>query len=136
MGQRNDDQNKVFDLQNRFTAYLLTALKRKKRDYIKKQIRLGDHELLTDFQSEEYIDDSARTLKGTDQFSCRIEDDALMQALSQLTVKERYILFERILNDCGYEELAHRLNLSYRSVATAYHRIIKKLKKALREGSK
>ena len=136
MGQRSNDPNEVFVLQNRFTAYLLTALKRKKRDYIKKQTRLGDHELLTDFQSEEYFDDSVHTLKGADQFSCRIEYDALMQALCQLTDKERYILFERILNDCGYEELAHRLNLSYRSVATAYHRIIKKLKKAMWEESK
>lgn len=131
MGQRSNDPNEVFALQNRFTAYLLIAVKRKKRDYIRKQTRLDDHELLTDFQNEEYINDSVHTLKGADQFSYRIEYDTLMQALSQLTDKERCILFERILNDCGYEELAHRLNLNYRSVATAYHRIIKKLKKAL-----
>lgn len=131
MGQRSNDPNEVFALQNRFTAYLLIAVKRKKRDYIRKQTQLDDHELLTDFQNEEYINDSVQTLKGADQFSYRIEYDTLMQALSQLTDKERYILFERILNDCGYEELAHRLNLNYRSVATAYHRIIKKLKKAL-----
>ena len=136
MGQRNDNTNEVFTLQNRFTAYLLTALKRKKRDYIKKQTRLCDHELLTDFQSEEYNDSPVHLLKSTDQFSYRIEYDTLMQALSQLTDKERYILFERILNDCGYEELAHRLELNYGSVATAYHRIIKKLRKALWEGSK
>lgn len=132
MGQHNDDQNEAFTLQNRFTAYLLTALKRKKRDYMKKQVQLDDHELPTDFQCRQFTDHSVRAVAGTAQ----IEDDALMQALGRLTARERHILFARVLGDCEYDELARSLNLRYNGVASAYHRIIKKLKDALREGSK
>lgn len=132
MGQHNGDQSEAFALQNRFTAYLLTALKRKKRDYMKKRAQLDDHELLTDFQREQFADHSICTVAGTAQ----VEDDALMQALCRLTARERYILFARVLDDCEYDELARSLNLQYNGAASAYHRIIKKLKDALREGSK
>lgn len=64
------------------------------------------------------------------------EDIALLQALSGLTARERFILFERVLNDRGYDELAEALGLRYNGVASAYHRTIKKLRKNLRGGVK
>ena len=62
----------------------------------------------------------------------QLEDIAFARALSGLTARERFILFERVLNDRGYDELAETLGLRYNGVASAYHRIIKKLRKELR----
>lgn len=131
MGQRDD----AMAVQNRFTAYLLIALKHKKRDYIVKQERF-QNELPTDFQSAQFADDSTYGMVSSLPFPLQIEDDRLMDALGQLTAKERYILFERVLNDCGYDELADSLNLRYSGAASAYNRIIQKLRKALRGGRK
>ena len=136
MGQRNDGQGEINALQNRFTAYILIALialRRKKRDYLQKKARVETYEYACAFQASQFVRDSGHDglLPVTE-----IEDSALMLALARLTAKERYILFGRVLNDCGYDELAHSLNLRYNGVATAYHRIIKKLKKMLQEGSK
>lgn len=133
MGQRNDGQGEINALQNRFTAYILIALRRKKRDYLQKKAHVEAYEYTCDYPALQFIRDAGHNglLPVTE-----IEDMALMRALAQLTARERYILFGRVLNDCGYDELAHSLNLRYNGVATAYHRIIKKLRKMLQEGSK
>lgn len=133
MEQCNHCQKDVLSLQNRFTAYLFVALKRKKRDYLRKKSRIEAYESITDSLAVEFAGDP---VNGTPSAASQIEDDALMQALAQLTAKERYILFQRVLFGSEYDELAADLNLRYNGIATAYHRIIKKLKKALQGGRK
>ena len=61
-----------------------------------------------------------------------MEDTALAQALSKLTARNRFILFERVLNGSSYDTLAEILGLRSSGVASAYHSIIKKLRKELR----
>lgn len=69
MKQQNDGQNEVFALQNCFTAYLLVALKRKRRDHIQKQRRLKHHEFPTDFQDTLLADSSAHDMLDRTLFS-------------------------------------------------------------------
>ena len=133
MGQDNNCQKDVLSLQNRFTAYFLAALKRKKRDYLQKRCRIDAYEFLTDSLAVQFAGDPD---KETSTAAPPIEDDALMAALAQLTAKERYILFQRVLYGSEYNELAVDLNVRYNGVATAYHRIIKKLRKRLQGGRK
>lgn len=132
MRQQYDGQSRDCALQNRFTGYLQVALKRKKRDYIQKQLRKKAHEFPANFQAGELVDGSnsgfGEGCKGLSQ----LEDIALARVLSGLTARERFILFERVLNDRRYDELAEVLGLRYSGVASAYHRIIKKLRKELR----
>lgn len=130
MGQQSTSQ----DIQNRFTAYLQTALKRKKRDYAQKQMHITAHEFLTDFQDTQYSGEY--TIISETLFSFSVEDQAFMRALSMLKARDRYIFFERVLNGTSYHALANRLNLQYSSVAAAYRRTIQKLKVALEEESK
>lgn len=132
MGQRYKNQSRDCALQNRFTGYLQVALKRRKRDYIEKQIRKRFHEFPTDFQAAQFADSSDYSYGGNGQDPSQLEDTALAQALSQLTARERFILFERVLNGSGYDELAEILGLRYSGAASAYHNIIKKLRKELR----
>ena len=61
-----------------------------------------------------------------------MEDITLAIAVAGLRARERFILFERVLNDRGYDELAKALDLRYNGVVSAYHRTIKKLRKELR----
>lgn len=132
MRQQYKNQSRDCALQNRFTGYLQVALKRKKRDYIQKQKRERAHEYLTDFQAVEFAGGSDCGFDGSSQDFWKLEDAALTQALSELTVRERFILFERVLNGSGYGELAETLGLRYSGAASAYHNIIKKLCKELR----
>lgn len=132
MGHKNDGQGENNALQNQFTAYLQTALKREKRDYMDKQLRVNSREVPVDFQVAQFSDDSVK-IAGR---APTAEGDALMQALSRLTTRERYILFERILNERSYEDLATPLGLRRSGVSAAYRRIILKLRKELGSGEK
>lgn len=127
MGHKNNGQGEDNVLQNQFTAYLLTALRRKKRDYVNKQTQITGHELSTDFQTAQFPDD---TVDSIDR-DIMAEDLALMQTLAGLTAQERYILFEHILNGRGYDALTKPLGLRYSGVSAAYHRVIRKLQKEL-----
>lgn len=132
MGQQYDNQSRDCALQNRFTGYLQVALKRKKRDYIQKQLRKRAHEFPVDFQETEFMDGPDLGFDQDGQYLTQMEDATLLQALFGLTARERFILLERVLNNCGYDELAEALGLRYNGVVTAYHRIIRKLRKELR----
>lgn len=133
MGQRNDNQSEINDLQNRFTAYLMTAVRRQKCAYNKKRTALQVNEHLVDRLPDEISDEEVLDMV-IDRFPpmMQLEDAALMQAISGLTSKERYILFERILNERSYSELGKPLGLQYKGTAAAYRRIVEKLRKELR----
>ena len=95
MRRRNDGTGEVNALQNRFTAYLLVAVRRQKYAYMNKQNRVNGHEILVDYQAEQFADESI----GMGIPMQQMEDSALMQALEQLTARERYILFGRVLGE-------------------------------------
>lgn len=132
MGQQYEKQSRDCALQNRFTAYLRTALDRKKYNYIQKRVQVKKREVVTDFQGTEFESGPAFNFSRDSHGLSQQEDIALVQALSGLTTRERFILFERVLNGRGYDELAETLGLGYNRVASAYHRAIKKLRKKLR----
>lgn len=130
MRRRNDGTGEVNALQNRFTAYLLVAVRRQKYAYMNKQNRVNGHEVLVDYQAEQFADESI----GMGIPMQQMEDSALMQALEQLTARERYILFGRVLGERSYEELSGPLGLRYNGIAAAYRRVIQKLRKELGGG--
>lgn len=126
MGQHDTSQ----DVQNRFTAYLQIALKRKKRDYQRKQARIKGREFLTDFQDTEYPDYHVSDMPDWPKYT---ENSMLLDALSSLTERERCVLFARILDGIRYDELPSSLSLRYSAAASVYRRAIQKLKKAMKE---
>ena len=132
MGQHKASQ----DVQNRFTAYLLVSLARRKRDYQKNQIRTKSRELLTDFQDGQYEDCRSYGVPDWPRYTVQGECSALMDALYCLTERERYIIFERVLMESRYAKLADSMNLQYSGAASLYRRAIQKLKKKLEEGRK
>lgn len=135
MRQRNDGQGEVNALQNRFTAYLLVAVKRQKRDYIQKRNQIKNNEVPIVPEMEETMECCVDSLMEHLSPMEQMEDMALMDALKCLTAKERYVLFGRLLNESEYETLGGALGLRYSGVAAIYRRVIKKLRKEL-EGDK
>ena len=135
MRQRNEGQGKANALQNRFTAYLLTAVRRQKCAYIQKRNQVKNNEVPIMPEMEKTIDCCVDGLMEHLTPMEQMEDMALMDALKRLTAKERYVLFGRLLNESEYETLGGVLGLRYSGVATIYRRVIKKLRKEL-EGDK
>ena len=64
------------------------------------------------------------------------ENDALEEALQQLSQRDRYIFLAHALYQRDFGDLASELGLTYQGAATAYHRARKKIKDALGRNSK
>lgn len=134
MKRQNDGKGKINAVQNQFTAYLLVAVRRQKFAYIDKQNKLNGREISVDYQLVQFADNSIENNQCIGTPMQQIEDAALMRALEQLTARERYILFERVLGERSYKELSGSLGLRYNGTAAAYRRVIQKLRKELGGG--
>lgn len=137
MRWRNDGKGDANALQNRFTAYLMVAVRRQKHAHSNRQRQLRACEISVDYQSTQFIDEKAENDQ-RDGFPVmwQIEDTLLMQALERLTARERYILFERVLGERSYEDISGPLGLRYSGTAAAYRRVVQKLRKELGGGRK
>lgn len=113
-------------VQNWFTAYLMTALQRRKAAYLKAQARLARHEASIDLNAF-CLDDTGVS----DQEDVLLERVALVQALERIGERDRYILLARSLEGQDFESWAVELGLSYKGVTTAYYRALRRLKEAL-----
>lgn len=134
MKRQNDGKDKINAVQNQFTAYLLVAVRRQKFAYIDKQNKLNGRELSVDYQLVQFADNSIESDQCMGTPIQQMENAALMRALEQLTARERYILFERVLGERSYKELSGSLGLRYNGTAAAYRRVIQKLRKELGGG--
>lgn len=134
MWLKNDGTGEANILQNQFTAYLVTALRRKKVDYLKRRSKLEQYELSVDFQ-EDWIgvsSDLESEIMMHLPIHMQMENAALGRALEQITERDRYIFFARILDERSFEELAEELGMRYKGVAAVYYRVIQKIKKQMR----
>lgn len=132
MWQRNSGRGEVEKLQNRFTAYLVTAVHRRKKDHIYMKSRQR--------QFEYYLEDCPVKL-GIEQdildeipLLMKLENANLLFALERLNEKERYVFLARVLDEKSFEDLGNELGLSYKGVAAVYYRAIHKIKDHMRRG--
>ena len=80
MRLQDDEQNEARDLQNHFTAYLLSAIRRRKKDYLNKQQCLMNHEVSADFQEIAVPDQNTLDLMEQLPALMRLEDTVLLKA--------------------------------------------------------
>lgn len=119
-------------LQNRFTAYLITAVRNRKINYSRQKHFLDAIEI----PLEKYIH-SVESLSEEDMLTGlpiidQIEDFMLQHALSHTKGPYLYILFARILEGRSFAEIAMDLGMNLKTVTSAYYRLITRLKKELR----
>ena len=132
MSMWNDGSDPINAVQNRFTAYLTTAIKRRKYHYIKKKIQQDSHEVSVD--DNEYTNlwpEEVDMLAGLPPLA-QMEKQRLLQVLIGLTDRERYVLLAHILDERTFDELAKELGLGYKGVAAAYYRALQKVQKRMR----
>lgn len=133
MRQRNDGTGEANVLQNEFTAYLLTAIRRRKATYCKNRFERQRAEVYLDlyeFDAMSCVDlDLGAGLPLLEQ----IDSPRLHQALLQAKERERYIFLARILNERSFIELAEELGISYKAASNSYYRFLERLKRALEE---
>lgn len=131
MWQKNNGSNEPEIIQNQFTAYLTTAVQRRRNDYILRLERRRQIECLTDdFPFMPDPDTEQDMLLGL-PILMQIEDSALLQALKELGERERYIFLERTLEGKSFEVLAQETGLSYKGIAAVYYRAVEKIKRRM-----
>lgn len=130
MRQRNNGQNENEILQNQFTAYLATAVVRRRKDYIEK-ISRHNVEYLTDSVLPEYEYTLEQDVFGDLPLEMQLENAALLKALKILNPKERHVLLGRVLDGKAFEVMAEELGLGYKGTAAIYYRAIHKIKKEM-----
>ena len=125
MIKRNDGISKDDICQNQFTAYVVLAVKRKRQSYIKKKQRDSEKETRTKKEAEQ----SEFKTAGYDMWS-RMEpqNEKLMAAMQQLSLKERFVVVGYVLEEKTFKEIAQEIGLSEKGVASVYYRSIKKLR--------
>lgn len=133
MRQRNNGQGSANILQNQFTSYLITAIKRKKHEYLNRKIRQSAFEVPADelsyFPELQIEPDMIQNLPLTDQLA----DASLILALKQLRERDLYIFLAHTLEGKTFDALADELGISYKGVAAAYYRTVQKIKLKMSE---
>lgn len=132
MWQRNNGKEEVEKLQNRFTAYLVTAVRRKRAAYMNQRNKLIQMEYATERDNWNYQESVYHDMLEELPLLMHLENDRLFYALKYLNERERYIFLERVLNEMSFEELASELGLSYKGVAAIYYRTVQKIKKQMK----
>ena len=131
MWQKNNGKSETEIVQNRFTAYLATAVKRRRNDDLQQQDRRQQIESLTEdypFLLEYSIEQDM--LLGLPVLM-QLEDSALLCALKELSERERYIFLARALDGKGFEVLAEETGMGYKGVSAAYYRTVQKIKRKI-----
>lgn len=130
MYKNNDGLSEDHVLQNQFTAYLVTALRRAKVKYLRKK-RYKQYELPLDYQNESdrlvIISDLLAELPVIEQ----LENEKLVNILKNYNEQSVYIFIEKVIGDKSFVEIAETMGLSYNSVLMRYYRILKKIRKEL-----
>ena len=131
-------QGEGSNLQSQFTAYLVTALRRRKKDIIRMRMRREEYEICVDPAEYFFAKSSSDVLledllcgEPTSFDDMYFENAKLERALWSLTERDRYVLFARVITKRSFEELAAELGISYKGVVAVYSRAIQKLKKQM-----
>lgn len=137
MYAKNNGSGENNVIQNRFTAYLLTAIHRKKATYLGAWNKRREMELPTDPDDiVSVLDTMANSAGDVPSPFLLFENVALEEALQKLSQRDRYIFLAHALYQRDFGDLASELGLTYQGAATAYHRARKKIKDTLGRNSK
>ena len=131
MWHKNNGKSETEIMQNRFTAYLATAVQRRRNDHIQQLDRRLQIESLTEdflFMPECSIEQDM--LLGLPVLM-QLEDSALLCALKELSERERYIFLARALDGKGFEVLAEETGMGYKGVSAVYYRTVQKIKRKI-----
>ena len=134
MWQRNNGQARE-ELQIRFTGYLIQAVRRTQRDYLRALCKYGENEILTEVFCAVSQTLEQEVMERLPLWE-NIESGALLYALKQLDERERYVFLAHVLDKRPFDVIGMQLGLSYKGAAAVYYRAIQKLKKSIEGGER
>lgn len=133
MINRNNGVTEDEILQNCFTAYLLTAMRRRKRDYIQSQRR-------NQITNEKLSLEETKRLRITDQELVTLltwgnlaNGNMANKVFQQLSQRETYVLVSCTVGGKSYSQLAEELGIGYKGVAAIFYRAKEKLHRIMEE---
>ena len=132
MWQKNNGSGDTNILQNRFTAYVVMAVRRRRKDYLtfsgNRYIEYLPEEMLAvlDHGTEQDL------LLGFPLFA-QLGNHALLIALKSLSERERRVFLGRVLEEESFEKLAEELGIGYKGAAAIFYRTIRKLRDKMKE---
>lgn len=129
--KKYEDQTRDEVIQNYFTAYLATAVGRKRAAYIDKLNYLRNFVSFDFSNMEDESFDLEEAAFNSLPIHLRLENERLFLAVTELSEREKYIFFQRVLGEMSLNDMAAELGMSYQAVVVAYHRIIQKLRKRM-----
>ncbi|MBD5512697.1 MAG: sigma-70 family RNA polymerase sigma factor [Lachnospiraceae bacterium] len=136
MWKRNEGKSEMDILQNRFTRYLVTAVRRQRLLYIKNRNTRISQELPFEMQENQLLLMTEPDMLEMLPLMQKLENQGLRSAISGMKERERYIFLERVLSDKSIAELSIELGMEYKSVATVYYRTVEKIRKHMKEAEK
>ena len=131
MRKQNDGQSTDDILQNQFTAYLVTAVKRRKAYYIRKKAQRRQAESPLELHDFDVLLQADTDLLTGLALLEQIENPMLHLALMQARERERYIFLTRILEERSFADLAEELGISYKATTHSYYRFIERIRKMM-----
>ena len=125
---KNDGKHQCSDVQNRFTAYLLLGVKRRKQEFIEDKVRKtrADNMIYRVFNPYDFDFDTH--IISTIPLHLQIKNDRLFDPVFQLTEREKYIFLQHTLCQVSFEILAQELDSTYKSVSNIFYRALKKVR--------
>lgn len=131
MRKQNDGKTTDDILQNQFTAYLVTAVKRHKANYIRKKVRRQQTESPLELYDLDIPLQADTDLMTGLSLLERIDNPMLHLALTEARERERYIFLTRVLEERSFSDLAEELGISYKATTHSYYRFIERIRKMM-----
>ena len=119
MWHRNNGQARE-ELQIRFTGYLIQAVRRTQRDYLRALCKYGENEILTEVFCAVSQTLEQEVMERLPLWE-NIESGALLYALKQLDERERYVFLAHVLDKRPFDVIGVQLGLSYKGAAAVYY---------------
>lgn len=127
----------------RFTSYVLVAIKRTKKDYIKREIKISGHEspledvgiesvvCITDSnpfwrEETESLPLNSATVRGYMESQV---SEKMIFALERLTDTETLVVYMKIFKQMTYKEIGGYFDIDWKKAGSIYTYAIKKMKK-------
>lgn len=134
------------DVQNRFTAYLVTAVINRKYQYLYKRASQWEMESefinieeqnffhfeteFAEYLTEQFVELWDNILKIQELLSV-IDNSHLLKSIKKLTEREQKILFAKVFKQSSYAEIGKNMGISEKQAEAIYHYAITKLRKEL-----
>ncbi len=145
---KNEDTYTSQKVRNQFTAYLLSQVKGRRRDYFKKLIQISNEEEPTDdfslLKLESTVEEDVANKRKEELLLKEAEgiypkwnemtDKRLMDALGTLREDERRLIYQHVFEELTFDEMSQQNEMPSQRIKSIYYYAIQKIRKLMDKG--